>query len=235
MPDEVAVKHPAKFSPAIIDKLGELVPPGVWLDPFAGVGTIAVLEGSVPQRGHVRFEAPRHFVMLELEPEWASQHPKTVCVDALVQMDAWVKAGTRFDGVVTSPVYGNRMSDSHNAQDGSTRHSYTHDLGRKLTEGNIGDAYFWQDRYKEFHIRAWQLAYNVTRPGGEMFLNVSDFYRTTKGERQQMRVVAWHMKTLSAIGYSILKVHRVGTPRMRKGRNGESRVEYEAIIHARRT
>ena len=57
---EVKVKHPATFSKAILERLDELVPNGVWLDPFAGTGKIEQLDR--PGRG---------FVGIELEPEWA--------------------------------------------------------------------------------------------------------------------------------------------------------------------
>jgi DNA modification methylase len=138
--------------------------------------------------------------------------------------------GRLFDGVVTSPVYGNRMSDSHNAQDGSHRRSYTHYLGRKLTEGNIGDAYFWQPRYQSFHRQAWNLCADVTRPGGMMYLNVSDFIRN--GE--VVRTAVWHMSVLRDAGYTIEEFIKVETPRFRNGQNGDARVAGEAIIVGRK-
>lgn len=223
------VKHPAKWSPQILKVLDELVPSGDYLDPFAGTGGIHKLaENEV---------VTRRFVTLELEPEWAKQDVRTVCTDSLKWMANMDNAG-RFDGVVTSPVYGNRMSDSHNAKDNSSRRSYTHDLGRKPSENSSATTYFWQPAYKEFHLCAWALCFHVTKPGGEMFLNVSDFLRTIReggvSRQIQMRVVAWHMKALKSAGYEIIKVHRVETPRMRHGENHKARVEHEAIIHARK-
>lgn len=232
------VKHPAKWSASVLAKLDELVPSGHYLDPFAGTGGIAKLTENET--------VTRTFTCIELEPEWARQIPTSVqvmaiCTDSLKAMAAYAEhqpQRSMVDGVITSCVYGNRMSDSHNAKDNSSRRSYTHDLGRKLSEGSSGAMYFWQPAYKEFHLRAWQLTFAVTKPGGEMFLNVSDFLRTIReggiSRQIQMRVVAWHMKALKSAGYEIVKVHRVETPRMRHGENHKARVEYEAIIHARR-
>lgn len=57
---------------------------------------------------------------------------------------------TFFDAICVSPVYGNRVSDSHNAKDGSKRVTYTHMLGRKLTDGNTG-CLQWGEKYKQAH------------------------------------------------------------------------------------
>ena len=50
-----------------------------------------------------------------------------------------------FDMVVTSPTYGNRMADHHNAKDGRRRITYTHNLGRTLTPGNSGAMQWGED------------------------------------------------------------------------------------------
>ncbi len=157
-----------------------------------------------------------------------------------------------FDGVVTSPVYGNRMSDHHKAKDASRRRSYTHDLqsmtgddDRELSENNSGTMYFWQDDYKEFHLKAWRLCRDVTRPGGMMYLNVSNFLRTTRQrtkrgdantvKKQEIQyVVPWHMKALKEMGWKVETLLPVPTRRMRDGENAEARVDAEHIIVASR-
>jgi DNA modification methylase len=227
------VRHPAPFSNSIIDKLCELVPDGVYLDPFCGIGRVFQLTRD-----------DRRFVGLELEREWAEQamvraesfgmsHTDVYCTDALKYMGryAGAKSVKRFDGIVTSPVYGNRMSDHHNAQDMSTRRSYTHYLGHELTEGNSGAMYFWQEEYKEFHRRAWKLCAKVTKKGGMMYLNVSDFIR----DKEIVKTVKWHAKALGKTGWKVEDIVDVGTPRFRDGANAELRVDAEAIIIARRT
>lgn len=221
-------KHPAAFGRSILHKLNEIVPPGVWLDPFAGTGKIYTIQND-----------DRRFVTVELEPEWAEMHPDTICGDSLEIMDGWLWDGTRFDGVVTSPVYGNRMSDHHNAKDASRRRGYKFDLGRDPSPGSSGVMYFWQEEYRVFHQHAWKLAYEITRPGGAMFLNVSNFLRTKRsksGVKDQavQYVVPWHMKALINVGYEIITILPIGTPRLRDGENSEARVAEEHIIVAKK-
>ena len=99
-------------------------------------------------------------VGVELEPEWADLHPDTFVGNALaLKFD-----DADFDAVVTSPTYGNRLADHHNAKDGSVRRSYTHDLGRQLQEDNSG-AMHWGPKYRDFHRKAWIEAKRVIRPG----------------------------------------------------------------------
>ena len=98
---DLDVDHPAKFSIEVLEALDEIVPTGVpILDPYAGVGYIHRLEG-------------RDTWGLELEPEWATVHPRTVVGNALhlpYRSESWW-------WVVTSCTYGNRMADSHDARE----------------------------------------------------------------------------------------------------------------------
>lgn len=75
----VTVRHPAKYSASIIDRFRDLVADhnvtGRVLDPFAGTGRIHLLaEGLF---------ADLDTVGVELEPEWANLHPRTIAVHAL--------------------------------------------------------------------------------------------------------------------------------------------------------
>lgn len=93
--------HPARFSDPILDHISPRVPAGVrLLDPFAGVGRIHEIEHADTWG-------------VELEPEWACAHPRTIVADAtrLPFPDDW------FDYIATSCTYGNRMADHHNAQE----------------------------------------------------------------------------------------------------------------------
>lgn len=215
-------KHPATFTKAILDKLAEIVGNGVYLDPFAGVGKIQRIQ-----------KLSRQFICVEIEPEWIEQAPipqLTICADSLKQMKEWRKDGTRFDGIVTSCVYGNRMSDSHEASDGSRRTSYTHLLGRPVSEGSSAAMYFWQPEYRAFHYKAWKRCYQVTRPGGDGFFNVKNFIR----DREIVDTVSWHRDTLVSVGWEIMELIKVPTPGHRDGENSEARVDHEVIIKARR-
>lgn len=107
--------HPAKFPPSIVDAIGEVVldyfaplvldRPPVLLDPFAGVGGIHRLRPDVETYG------------VELEPEWAQASPHTRVGDA-TDLTEW--GDNTVDVVATSPCYGNRMADHHDAQERCT-------------------------------------------------------------------------------------------------------------------
>lgn len=212
-------KHPAKFTDSILSKLDEIVPSGIYLDPFSGTGKVRSLE-----------RVDRRVIMVEIEEEWASQAPGTICADSLEQMRLWDAEGRQFDGVVTSCHYGNRMSDHHVHKDSSRRHSYQFDLGRPLSEGNIANTYFWQPEYREFYLRAWNATFNATRRDGCMFLNVKNFIRN----HREVRVVGAHLSMLKHVGYAQLKLHNVETPGLRDGENGDARVDHEVIIEGRK-
>lgn len=110
-PTVAPAKHPAKFNAKVLEVVGDLLLDEYRrkhrtlhvLDPFAGVGGIHSL-------------ANEHVVTygLELEPEWAEQDRRTLVGDVLTSD---LLDGSRFDGIVTSPCYGNRMADCHDAQE----------------------------------------------------------------------------------------------------------------------
>lgn len=228
-----AVKHPATWSRADLELLDRVVPPGLYLDPCAGVGKIHRLERD-----------DRTFVGVEIEKPWADVDPRTIHGDMFEVVKDWADHATRFDGIVTSWVFGNRMSDSHNAQDASRRHSYTHDIRTMtgdneytLDENNAGTMYFWNDNYRDWHRRAYRLLHRVVNDSDKSsFFNVKNFYRTPKKGGAQIveRVVGWHMKTLLENGWRIVTVHEVGVPGLRHGENHEARADAEAIIEARK-
>ncbi|MEX1207452.1 MAG: hypothetical protein WEE36_02435 [Acidimicrobiia bacterium] len=212
---ENGVAHPAPFSNAILPVLAQLLDPmhKEILDPFAGVGRIHELPNFVDWAVKT--------VGVEIEPEWAALHDQTLVGNALdLDFD-----DASFDAVVTSPTYGNRLADSHNAKDGSLRRSYTHDLGRKLSAENSGDLH-WGEAYREFHQRAWSEAARVLRPGGRLVLNISDHIR--QGERQF--VSSWHVGAILDIGLALVDATRVETPRHREGANAEVRVANELVL-----
>lgn len=223
-------RHPAKFSDPILTSMGRLVDaharelghPVTILDPFAGVGRIHSLGP------HPRIRA---IAGVELEPEWARQHPDTIVGDSIAWMTTRARRGGsgRFDIVATSPCYGNRFADHHNAQDGSTRRSYTHDLGRQLTEGSSGGLP-WGPRYWSFHAGAYRAVHSVLKPGGLFLLNVSDFYR----QGELVHAVEWHFGAACGAGFEPAARPRwIKTQRSRHGANRE-RAEAEAILVLRR-
>lgn len=220
-------KHPAPFSDPIIEFIGRRVReeqralgrPLTLLDPFAGVGRIHRLykPGLIETWG------------IELEPEWAACHARNRVGDAM-QPHTWGPMGrARIDVIATSVTYGNRFSDAHDAQDGSVRRSYTHDLGRPLHEHNSG-AMPWGARYRRFHADAYVILIRRLRPGGLFILNVSGFIR----HQEVVDAPLFHLGAALAAGFVETKpAVRIGTERMTMGSNRD-RVAGEIVFQLRR-
>ena len=105
------------------------------------------------------------------------------------------------------------------------RHSYTHDLGRRLHDSNSG-AMQWGDEYRSFHEEAWAEATRVLRPGGRFVLNIKDHIRV--GRYQD--VTAFHLRVLTDLGLTIAAVRPVVTRSLRYGENSGLRVDAELVI-----
>ena len=140
--------------------------------------------------------------------------------------------GTYFgEGYLHHNCYGNRMSDHHDAKDGTIRRSYTHDMRRWLNDPNYkldidnSGKLHWGALYRNFHIRAWREAIRVLRPGGVFILNVKDFYKA--GERQH--ITDWHIDMLTEWGLQVDGGTLVGVSGMGYGANRSSRVQYETV------
>lgn len=202
-------RHPAKFSVELLPLLAALVAgEELVLDPFAGTGRVHLL--GPPSIG------------VEIEPEWARMHPRTIVGDALHLpfRDGSIAC------VCTSCTYGNRMADHHDAKDDSRRNTYRHALGRELHPNNSGQLQ-WGMEYRKFHIKAWREVHRVLKPGGKFILNISDHIR--KGEFQG--VVAWHKATIELGGlFERVAAYPVPTKRNRQGANGNARVTEEWVL-----
>lgn len=215
------VKHPAPYSKSVIEAMKFLVVTeadrrGIKiddlriLDPMAGIGRVHELPGAT--------------VGVEIEPEWASQHPGTRQGDACDL--GWPE--DTFDVIAVSPAYGNRFADHHEAKDGSKRRSYRHDLGRMPSEGSSGTLH-WGPDYRFLHIKAWREATRVLVPGGLFILNVSDF--VAKGAI--VPVAEWHLNELFCLRYRLESAQTISTPRMRFGANHQARVDGELVAALR--
>lgn len=236
--------HPAKFSERIVEVLQDFCGSELAatrkrsltvLDPFAGVGLVHKL-GVEPEvlmsPGGQKVVRPYiRTVGVELEPEWAEMHPRTVVGDATeLPFD-----DQTFDAVVTSPTYGNRMADHHDARDGSVRHTYKHTLGRDLHPNNSGQMQ-WGSAYRELHAEAWAEVWRVLKeprpgePGTPVWINVSNHIR----RGVEVPVAEWHLQHFLGLGAIFGGAKEVRTLRQRHGANRDLRVAREWIFEFRK-
>lgn len=204
-------KHPAKFTNVLIPVFARMLQGSLdILDPFAGTGKIFLLERWIPD---ARIRA------VEIEPAWASIHPKTIVGNALRLP---FRSGV-FDAICTSPTYGNRMADT--LIDSYERITYTAKLGKQLHPDNSG-AMQWGETYRDFHRRAWKEVLRTLKPHGKFILNIKDHIRAGKVQE----VTAWHIHTLTDLGLYVVERQDVQTPSMKHGQNSEARVAFESVI-----
>lgn len=203
----MAKAHPAKYSDVLLPIFEkELTGYAKVLDPFAGTGKLRLIRPDA--------------YLLEIEPEWAEI--RGAAVGNALHLP-W--PDDTFDAVCTSPCYGNRMADHHNAQDSSRRNTYRHLLERELHPANAGQLQ-WGHDYCHFHWQAWLEARRVLRAGGKFVLNISDHIR--KG--RTMPVTRFHKLMLLLLGFEFICDYKQATPRNRQGENGALRVGYESVL-----
>lgn len=226
---DITVKHCATFSKPILRKIvpllaaeAERIAPSTPLDvfdPFAGTGklfTYADATGTLAAH-------PIRWCGVEIEHEWASQHPD-VYYGSTVTWEHPVPEW-RADVIVTSPCYGNRMADHHDARDASKRNTYRHTLGRPLSDGSSAMMQ-WGGEYRRFHGYIWTRCIEEwLAPGGAFILNISNHIRA--GAEQL--VSEWHVSTLISLGLKWEQGYKIPTQRQRQGANGELRVDGEQL------
>jgi DNA modification methylase len=211
------MKHPAKYSAALLPLFEKILfdsglhKDSKVLDPFAGTGKIHSL--------------PFDTQGIEIEPEWASMHPKTLCADST----AMPFADDVFDAICTSPTYGNRMADHHDAKDGTKRNTYTHVLGRQLKENNTGKMH-WGDDYKRLHESVYAECARVLKPGGVFIVNMKNHIR--KGV--EIDVNKWHIECIIRLGFDLESIIPVPLKGNGYGANGNVRtgVEYINVLRS---
>lgn len=204
------VKHPAKYSGPLFPVFAQYLEPGMRvLDPFAGVGGVFAL---------LNYEPSLDITGIEIEKEWASQHPDIICGDARVIMSAL--PSDSYDIVITSPTYGNRMADHHNAKDHSTRNTYTHTLGRPLSHGNSG-AMHWGPAYRNLHRGVWEQVHRVLCLNGLFVLNIKNHMK----QGVEVDVARWHRETAEDCGFTFITQHVIPLYGNQYGANRERTTE----------
>jgi DNA methylase len=208
-------EHPAAYPEAVMTAIVELLEPlGVHriLDPFAGTGL-----------GHdVADRLGADSVGVEIQPKWAAFHDRTICADARTITRKMVG---RFDAMATSPTFGNRMADHHEARDGSDRPTYTHRHGSPLEAGNSG-VLQWGPEYRDFHLAVWRKVVGLLEPGGAFVLDIKDHIR----EGRRMPVSAWHLNALLGLGLTYVDDNPVVTSGLgNTGANAKARVRVEHV------
>ena len=202
--------HPAKFTAKHLNSIIEILgdnPTLLILDPFAGIGTI--------------HDLPYMTTGIEIEPEWAYQREGTAVGSAL-------RTGydeKYFDAVVTSPCFGNRMADHHDAKDDSKRHTYRHYLGRELTKGSAAGMQ-WGEDYKHFHTEAWLEAKKILKVGGHLIINIKDHIRNG----QIQHVTQWHAETCRTMGFKQQDTRIIPVSGLTHGENAEHRIPHESLL-----
>lgn len=211
------LEHPARFSDPILDTIAQHVAGSrTVLDPFAGTGRVHELR----ERAGVT-----ETIGIEIEPEWADKHPDTRIGDALDLRASGIQPES-VDHIVTSPTYGNRMADHHDAKDESVRNTYKHTLGRDLSDNNSGQMQ-WGDEYREFHCKAWAEAVAALKPGGHFTVNIKNHIRNG----QVQRVVEWHIDTLMhQFGLRMHAIDVVPTKGLAAGANDDVRTTHEYVV-----
>lgn len=204
------IPHPAKFPDSTVELIQARLPKNDYptvIDPFAGVGKIHALS--------------QYTMGVELEPEWAEQSTYTIVGNAL---DLPFYNG-EFSAAATSPCFGNRMADHHDAKDASKRNTYKHKLGRDPSPGSSSILH-WGKNYRRFHKAAWTELTRVVAPGGRFVLNIKNHIR---GGVEQP-VSEWHMTTLIRLGWKLVAIDVISTRGLGYGANHELRTDHEYLF-----
>ena len=217
MQKATTTKHPAKYSDQFLPIFAELLAGRERvLDPFGGTGKIGAIKGY--GFGGVVFAN-------EIEREWLEPNLHNCDVCTFEDAEILAYPPEFFDAVCTSPTYGNRMADHHNAKDGSRRNTYTHCLGKQLQSGNTGKMQ-WGEEYKEKHRRIYAHIVELLKPNGIFILNISNHIRAGK----EIDVTQFHIDALQECGLTVESIRTVGVQRLKYGANAEKRVPHESII-----
>jgi hypothetical protein len=240
--------HPAKFNQAVLDAIRTALRMG------QVQGWVVDLNGGVGKIHELRPEF--HTFHVEIEPEWeelAAARGPGVCMDLFDYVpDAPIAAiavsptfGNRMADqheasgrcsackgagfLVEATPEGKQVQCEACDGTGQREHeynTYTHKLGRKVSEGSSANLQ-WGDAYRDFHHRMWRHAASILQDNGLLIVNVKDHIR----DRKRQPVVAWHKGNIAAIpGMRYIATVPVPVRGLRQGENHEARVDNEFVL-----
>ena len=252
--------HPAKFSAPILEAIAgqladEMVPPGgTLLDPFAGVGLVHKL---ADEHGY-------DSLGVDLEPEWAATHERTICGDSTMLATLIGPYAGHVDAIVTSPAYGNRLADQYLGSDDEKCRACMGTGKRDPEDPELG---FCPKCKGSGNAKSKRMGYAVSlgrkcTPGSGAAMPWGPKYRRlhervwAECDRALAPGGLWlvnassFLKTVKgdvvyqpvmewhleqiALRARVVRVLAVQTRRMRYGENGEARVPVEHVIVARK-
>lgn len=218
--NDIRIKHPAKYSDALIPLIAVILRrynvKSVF-DPMAGTGKI----GEIRKYG---FEG--RIDCNDIEPDWIIGLEKKWDTFTFQDASYFYNIGNgAIDCICTSPTYANRLADHWNPKDNSKRFSYKFNIGRELHSENTGNKH-WGKAYREKHEAIWLECYRILKSNGLLILNISNHIRGGK----EIFVSEWHREILKNIGFVLIELHRIKTPRLRFGANSSLRVEFENLF-----
>lgn len=212
--DVVTRPHPAKWSSDQLTYVRAVVSEGSRiLDPFAGTGRIHALRPEYETWG------------VEIEQEWANHTPEWTVVGDSRYLSEYGECED-FDWIVTSPCFGNRMADHHEAKDSSRRMTYRHQLGRPLAPANAG-AMAWGDSYRLVHRQVYEQFPACYRASGPKMLLLNMKNHISSG--MEVDVIGWHRDALADAGFKLLSETRLASAGMRFGENRDVRLPDEVM------
>lgn len=214
------IGHPAKYTDSFLPIFSDIVKEfkaNIILDIFGGTGKIGWIKEA---------NEGVYVISNEIEREWAEQAwDNGVDISLIGDATSLDIKDTSIDAIITSPTYGNRMADSHEAKDGSRRNTYTHKIGRKLSEKNTG-AMQWGEKYKSLHLSAYKEAFRVLTTGGIIVINMKNHIRNGK----EVDVTEFHKSALIETGFDLCREIKVEVKGNGFGANSHLRVPYESIL-----
>ena len=212
-------RHPAKFSNELLPVIARYCY-GDIVDIMGGTGKVGLLKNYN--------SLIKSVCSNEIEEEWANQGAANG-VDVVIVGDARFISG-KFDCIVTSPPYGNRMADNFKpSKPDSKRSFYAGDLGRTPSKGSTSCSHFGDKYTKEMADIYENVFKNVEF---DLFiLNVSNFIRQFK----EVDVIAWYKEFFLFRDFVLIAEEKVRTKRQKGvGTNTLLRVETESVLVFRR-